>query len=367
MARLARAEVFSPDEVAIVHVMNRVVRRCFLLGDDPFTGKSYDHRKTWIENLLKRFAGSFGIDLLGFAILSNHFHLILRSRPDVVKTWNDTEIARRWLKLCPIRRDSQGQPEEPNEMELNSIRNDRHKLETIRLRLSDIAWWMRLLCQNIAMRANHEDQEIGRFWQSRFRAVRLLDEAAILACAAYVDLNPIRAAMAETLETSDYTSVQRRIESIKDPSRPPAATESHSAATQPQPTPSTASADRFLAPIPLEERTGKPGPNPSKSGHRCSDKGFLPMSLPDYLSLLDWTARQLHRGKRGRTPNKIQPILQRLNLQPTTWIQLVGRFGSLFINVAGKPQAVSEQRSRIGQHRYHLRKGARELLASTRQ
>ena len=131
--------------------------------------------------------------------------------------------------------------------------------------------------------------------------------------------------------------------------------------------PPTASADRFLAPIPLEERTGKPGPNPSKSGYRCSDKGFLPMSLPDYLSLLDWTARQLHRGKRGRIPNKIQPILQRLNLQPTTWIQLVGRFGSLFINVAGTPQAVNEQRSRISQHRYHLRKDARELLASTRQ
>ena len=86
MARLARVEVFAPDEVAIVHVMNRVVRRCFLLGNDPVTGKNYDHRKVWIEDLLKRFAAQFGIDLLGFAILSNHFHLILRSRPDVVST-----------------------------------------------------------------------------------------------------------------------------------------------------------------------------------------------------------------------------------------------------------------------------------------
>ena len=56
MARLARVEVFAPDEVAIVHVMNRVVRRCFLLGNDPVTGKNYDHRKVWIEDLLKRFA-----------------------------------------------------------------------------------------------------------------------------------------------------------------------------------------------------------------------------------------------------------------------------------------------------------------------
>ncbi len=39
MARLARVEVFGADEIAIVHVMNRTVRRCFLLGDDPFTGK----------------------------------------------------------------------------------------------------------------------------------------------------------------------------------------------------------------------------------------------------------------------------------------------------------------------------------------
>jgi hypothetical protein len=60
------------------------------------------------------------------------------------------------------------------------------------LRLSDLGWWMRVLCQYIAVRANREDHELGKFWQSRFRAVRLLDEAALLACAAYVDLNPIR-------------------------------------------------------------------------------------------------------------------------------------------------------------------------------
>ncbi|WP_010583140.1 hypothetical protein [Schlesneria paludicola] len=138
MARLSRAEVFAPDEIAIVHVVNRVVRRCFLLGTDSVTGKNSDHRKAWIEQLLQQFAAQFGIDPLGFAILSNHFHLILRSRPDVVATWDDTEVARRWLMLCPVRKDREGLPEEPNEAELNSLRNDVQKLETIRLRLSDI-------------------------------------------------------------------------------------------------------------------------------------------------------------------------------------------------------------------------------------
>ena len=96
MARLARAEVFAADEIAIVHVMNRVVHRCFLIGADRLTGKNCDHRKLWIEQLLEHFASCFGLDLLAFAILSNHFHLILRSRPDVVATWDDREVARRW-------------------------------------------------------------------------------------------------------------------------------------------------------------------------------------------------------------------------------------------------------------------------------
>ena len=234
MARMPRNEVFSPDEVAIVHVVNRVVRRCFLLGDDPVTGKNYDHRKEWIEGLFRHFAACFGIDLLVYSIMSNHFHVVLRSRPDVVATWTDTEVARRWLLICPLRKLPDGPPAEPSEAELNSIRNDATRLAEIRSRLSDISWWMRLVCQRIGTRANAEDGESGKFWQSRFRAVRILDEASLLACAAYVDLNPIRAAMAQTLEQSEFTSIQRRIEARIG---------------------ANAAADGFLAPLAIDERT----------------------------------------------------------------------------------------------------------------
>ncbi len=100
-ARLAGAEVFAADEVAIVHVMNRVMRQCFLLRDDPITGKNYDHRKQWIDDQLVQQAKYFGIDLLCQAIESNHFHLVFRSRPDVVAEWDDGMVARRCLMLRP--------------------------------------------------------------------------------------------------------------------------------------------------------------------------------------------------------------------------------------------------------------------------
>ena len=140
MARLARVEVFAADEIAVVHVMARTVRRCFLLGEDAFTGKNYDHRKQWIDDQLAHQARHFGIDLLCQAILSNHIHLVVRSRPDVVIEWDDSEVARRWLMLCPVRRDENRQAMEPTEFELNHTRNDKEKVAAIRHRLSDISW-----------------------------------------------------------------------------------------------------------------------------------------------------------------------------------------------------------------------------------
>ena len=368
MARLARAEVFVPTEVATVHVMNRVVRRCFLFGDDPVSGKNFDHRKVWIETLLIRLAASFGIDLLGFSILSNHFHLILRSRPDVVAEWSDTEAARRWLMVCPLRRDDDDQPCEPTDMDLNTIRCHPGKLEKIRLRLSDISWWMRILCQRIAQRANQEDGEKGRFFQTRFQAVRLLDEQALLACAAYVDLNPIRARIARTLEDSDFTSVQRRIEAVKaehqlprDNTSPTITTVSGSVSVKKSP----AALDQFLSPVAIDERNGPLGPVVSASSFRASDKGFLPISREAYLQLLDWTARNLAPGKRGRSPESLAPLFTRLGLDEDAWCGLVAEFGKLFYNVAGQPQTIDHSASRITQRRYHMSSQARKLFANS--
>ena len=351
MARLARAEVFDPREVAILHLCARVVRKCYLFGVDPFTGINHDHRKVWIEDQLKLLAANFGIDLLAFAILSNHFHLILRSRPDVVETWDDSEVARRWLMLCPVRKKPDRSPEVPNEFELNSIRNDPEKLATIRKRLSDVSWWMRLLCQNIGTRANQEDKQVGKFFQGRYRAVRILDEETLLACAAYVDLNPIRAAMAETLESSEHTSVQRRIQALEQAA---SSTPSHGTGV-----------DSFMSPLAIDEKSDSIGPCANQTRERCSDKGFLSMSIVDYLELLDASARMVRPDKTGYTPGDVAPIFERLKLDPDNWRLQIQDFGRLFANVAGKPKDVYAMRSLISKRRFYLKRLAPEPVQAT--
>jgi hypothetical protein len=339
MARLARAEIFQPTEVATVHLCARVVRRCFLFGEDPVTKKNFDHRKIWIEEQMKLQAAQMGIDIIALAVMSNHFHQILRSRPDVVETWGDSEVARRWLMLCPKRKNAQGKPLEPNQKEIDAIANSPAEVKKIRLRLSDISWWMRILCQKIGTRANQDDKENGKFFQGRFKAVRLLDDEAVLACSTYVDLNPIRASMAKSIEKSEFTSGKLRYQSAKAAAAGVAS-----------------DADSFLSPIELKTSKNDIGPKPSKSKRRCSDKGVLPLSSLDYLQLLDLTARMHRSDKSGYTPNGLAPLLERLGIEVADWQRLTKDFGRLFSQVAGKAQTVSEMRSLKTHRRFYLKR-----------
>ena len=148
--------------------------------------------------------------------MSNHFHVILRNRPDVVSGWSDEELAQRWWKLCPTRKEKDGSAKKPTEFELNMIQADKKQLSEKRARLSSISWFMRFLCEKVAREANKQDECTGRFWQGRFKAQVLLDEAALLACMQYVDLNPIRAKLAASPEKSGFTSGQDRVLDFRD-------------------------------------------------------------------------------------------------------------------------------------------------------
>lgn len=347
MARPPRGEIYTPDEIAIVHTMARCVRQSFLMGYDATTGKNYDHRKEWIEKRLEHLAAGFAIDLLSFAILENHFHLVLRSRPDLVQGMTDAQIARKWLAICPPRNRA-GKAIPPTPARLNKILNDPKEIARIRSRLSDISWWMRQLTQPLAAIANREDGKRGHFFEDRFAAVRLHDEASVLACSAYVDLNVIRAALADDLRTSAHTSIQRRLQS-----------ESEAVGNLVEEVSGSASAaktrlrpDRHLAPLTIDELRDAIGAVPSQTPYRASDKGFLPIPLDTYRKLLEWTMDQTQRGPEpwtdeqgaGAEPSEVSSVLKQAGLDKELWCQMTEDFDELFRLVAGLPSTIANQR-----------------------
>ena len=365
MARLARADLINEKQVNMVHVMNRVVRRCRLMGSDPVTGKNYNHRKRWIEGLLELYARYFGIDLLAYAILDNHLHLLLRTRPDVVERWDDREVARRWLMICPCRKGPDGMALETTEAELNAICNNAQRVKEIRHRLSSVSWWMRLLCQTIAQRANAEEGLTGRFWECRFKSVVVLDDQSTLACTVYIELNWIRAGLAKVLEEIRHCSVQRRLKVAQEAkiaklSKQSAQLTSDESATSTALSMPTPPADSLLAPLTLTNQD-ELGPQPHRQGWRCSDRGFLQMPVTSYLELLDWTARQFSTD-RGSTPPEAPPVLRRLGLESTTWCELVKDFGKLFSQVAGRPQVIDATPRPGPGGRFKVQRRVRELF-----
>lgn len=344
MPRQARGEVIDPDQVQVVHCLHRCVRRAFLCGTDPLNGASFEHRRQWIRDRLEFLAGVFAIDCLTFTIMSNHVHLVLRSRPDVAAQWSDREVAVRWLRLFPKRRESDGKPAEPSRSELEMILRDPWKLAELRRRLSDISWWMRCTAENIARRSNGEDGVTGHFWEGRYRAQVLLDEASVLACAAYVDLNPVRAALAETPEHSRYTGARERIDDLRGDSETKRESTHHWERNRGR------IRSGWMSPVQIDEVEDTAGPDADRNGRRASCKGFLPVSVLEYLELLDWTGRELRAGKAGAIPAHLSPILTRIGLSASAWCGLVKQFGRIFKRAAGNPARLAEEAARRGQN-----------------
>ena len=360
--------IVAPDGVSVtLHCYTRCVRRAFLCGVDHETGVNYEHRKQWVRDRLEFLASVFAIDILGFAVMDNHFHIICRTRPDISDAWDDIEVARRWYRLFPKRRGPNGKIPEPTDAEIDEILTLHSEGDTtkraaeLRRRLQNVSWLMKCVCEYISRKANQEDQVTGTFWEGRFRAQKLLDDQAILACSVYVDLNPIRAAKVATPEESKFTSIYERIAARQaKQGRSPSGRKLGKRQVEAV----SSRRDRFLVPMTLPAKyevdsSGKEDRSMvCQQQHRASNKGFLRMSLDKYLELLDWTGRQIRGDKRGSIPDSLAPILERLHISRETWVDCIQNFGRWFGWAVGKEQALVNQRDQSGQRRIRGRSQA---------
>lgn len=210
----SRSHLINPSSGAY-HVCSRCVRKSFLFGIDAQTGKDFSHRRKWIEQRITELSQLFTISVYAYTIMSNHYHLVLNVEHEDL---SDEVVTDRWLQLCPGR-EALREREDGLDLQKVALLADPLRLEVIRARLSSISWFMRFINEPLARMANREDECTGRFWEGRFRSQALLDEASILACMVYVDLNPVRAGMSQSLDECEFTSIKRRLEetSVDDP------------------------------------------------------------------------------------------------------------------------------------------------------
>jgi REP element-mobilizing transposase RayT len=297
----------------VVHTYARCVRRAHLYGYDALTNRDFSHRKTWLLRRLQFLATIFAVEVCAYAILHNHYHLILRILPSLVATWSDRDVAIRWLTLFPH------QDSPPTEGQIAALAACPDRIAELRRRLCNLGWFMGRLNEFIARKANKEDEVKGRFWESRFKCQALLDDAAIVAGMVYVDLNPIRAGLAATPEDSDFTSIQERIRAWQKETlsseEPSGQLDNATGSSNPCSIPM----DFWLCPIQSDS----------------SGRGILPISAAAYFDLVDRSGRILKENKRGFIDPELAPILLRIGVNPNAWMDTISRFDSRFRIAAG--------------------------------
>jgi REP element-mobilizing transposase RayT len=325
---LPRSQYVHDGQEGVYHCFSRCVRRAFLCGSDPHTGRDFSHRKAWIVDRLRLLSAVFAIEVIAYAIMENHYHLILRTRPDLVLLWSDYEVASRWLTLFPLLRMPRGPALPPLQEQISALASCPDRIAVLRRRLSSLSWFMGRLNEHIARRANNEDEVKGRFWESRFKCQALLDEAAVTAAMVYVDLNPIRARLAATPEESDFTSIQERIRSwlleTTSTAAVPGEIDEESALAEQcaplsEPLLGTEPPPTFLCPIPSDAQR----------------RGILGMTTTEYFDLVDRSGRLVRQNQRGAMDPHLEPILMRIGANSKEWLDTVSRFGSKFQLAAG--------------------------------
>jgi len=306
-----RSTLVSLDDTPWYHVVSRCVRRAYLCGFDHHSGRDFEHRRGWIVERLQQLASVFAIDVAAYAVMSNHVHVVVRVDAERARAWDRDEVLHHWTALFTgpeLVLRYRAHPEGLCAAELARVDL---WVATYRERLMDLSWFMRVLNEPIARQANAEDGVTGRFWEGRFKSQALLDEQAVLTAMAYVDLNPIRAKLAETPEASAYTSVAARIAVLGE--------EPDSTENNPE--------DR--APLMPFDATGRMAT-------------AIPFAFDDYLELIDTTGRVIREDKRGFIPGQTPRLLERLAIDPEQFIATAGRMLRQFGSAIGTPTHITE-------------------------
>ncbi len=294
-----RSRLIDPAATCYYHCVSRCVRRAFLCGIDSASGRDFTHRRTWIERRLHAMSRIFTLDLCAYAVMSNHYHVVLHINTRANAALSEVDVVRRWSNLYRL----------PLGFSDLDRRSRSCIIQTWRERLCSISWFMKSVNEPLARAANKEDECSGKFWEGRFRSQALLDEGALARCMAYVDLNPLRSGLAKTLDEAHFTSIKARLDE---------------------------------KPLSLA---------PFNHGQVASNF-TLPFSKTDYVEFVDLSARFIHDGKSGCLPGHLPPLEERLSDSGIpTWLKHMGVLASRYVRALGSRVSLEAYRDFLGQKR----------------
>ena len=242
--------------------------------------------------------------------MNNHYHLVLKIDLDRAKSLSNREVITLWCKV------TKGHDVATKYMNGDTL------IEGERLSSISCYWFngdLRCLNEETARRANREDECKGAFWEGRFKSQALLDEQALLACMMYVDLNPIRAGIANTLQSSDYTSIQERIIELSTSYKNTKTNDDKSASASSEPL------------KPLAQFDG--------AAHLATQSA-IPFHFCDYLQLIDWTGRAIRPDKKGFIDSSQPKLLNELGIAPEAWITSAKEFRRQYSGISGRWDAM---------------------------
>lgn len=339
---ISRASQISLDETPFYHCYVRCVRRAYLCGTDDETGNSYEHRKQWLVSRIRYLSYVFAIDVCAYAVMSNHYHVVLHADKNRASDWSLQEVVERWKQLYKghvlIDRWQQ------NRKAMSAAEQEQAEkiIESWRERLYDISWFMRSINEKIARMANEEDNTKGRFWEGRFKSQALLDEAAVLSCMAYVDLNPVRAGITDNLIDSDFTSIQQRIAEFAGSKQ----VKNIEASTKKKIREKTKAQDKLKKDLKLDELPAEPL-MPFSGSSNSNIHSAPPFTHEDYLELVDSTGRAIRTDKRGAISQHSAKLLAQLGIDSNKWIEHVCYFGRRHAHCAGSPDNIADFANRF--------------------
>ena len=306
---VARRNIVDSETPGFYHCTNRCVRRAFLCGKDKKTGIDYSDRKGWLEKRFVELCDIFSVDIYAYAVMDNHYHIVLYLDPLAPQKWSDKDVAEKWLLAYPGKL-GKSKFALQRELKKQAIMGDKAKLKIYRKRLGKLSWFMGRINEPLAKKSNEEDDCTGAFWESRYTSQALLDEASVLSCMCYVDLNPVRAKITKKLETSNHTAIKKRIEKV----------------------------ERIKAnncTVDLNQTIE------AVAGNLKSQR--MTLSTRDYFYLLEWTGKSIIHPNKASVPANIKSIIEGLNLQQTHWLKQIENFNQHYCHVVGSVELIREK------------------------